>query len=759
MIRLAVTLLAIGLAAAPVRAQFVERSNSLPPADIDLVDSTSAAHLESAKRFLAEQQWDEAVESIRRVQEADGSRLVKVEMARPIAGFERFVPAGEFCQWRLAALAKEAPPALAHYRSLVDSLAERWYRDGVARRDDRLLARVVDQTFASRWGDDALLMLGELALARGEPNVARAYWRRIRPGAGGPATDDIYPDSDISAADVQSRLVLASIMQGSHARARNELDELRTNWPDAEGTIAGRQGRLAALLAAILDEAARWPTGQPGADWLSLGGNLQRNGSAGAVPDIESRPLWSFSLPKLHSDRELIGAGRLRVAEDGKALLSYHPAIVGNTVLVRCDARRKSLVIALDLASGSELWRVDYERAVREPRQGQAEEAADGPLEVNDAHSNLSRHVGVARYTASVSGNRAFFRMGSPIVAPTQTRAARWLAKDQGFLLGLDLSSQGKPLEGFPIRPESVAWAFEGTPVSDGSQFYVAMRKGEGSRSQIYVAAYELQTAPTAVDDADDDARPGGRLVWRTRLASAATLLDGANGDGLSHLLLSLRDGVLFVNTNAGVVAAVRAADGQAQWLVKYPRSTFEPSDPDVGNSQFFRDLNPCLVWKDLVIVAPSDSDRLFALEASTGQLAWTLPPDAAADAVHLLGVSDAQGPETLLASGDRLYWIDASSGKVLARFPQGGPPGPLQAAPSPRGMGRGVLAGSHVVYPTRESLLVFDQQPVKSDLGWQPRLVREIPLAPRGVTGGNVVIGGGVLLIATGDRLVAFGE
>ena len=101
-------------------AQVFERASSLPPADVEELDSTAAAHLDKARRFVAESQWDEAVESIRRVQEADAARLVKVDLARPAAGFERYVPAGEYCQWRLAALAKEAPPALTHYRQLVD---------------------------------------------------------------------------------------------------------------------------------------------------------------------------------------------------------------------------------------------------------------------------------------------------------------------------------------------------------------------------------------------------------------------------------------------------------------------------------------------------------------------------------------------------------------------------------------------------------------------------------------------------------------
>ena len=159
--------------------KLVDRSIVLPPADVEQLDAASAAHLENAKRFLAERQWSEAVESIRRVQETEPSRLVKVEMAQPIAGFERYVTAAEYCQWRLAALAAEAPEALAHYRRLVDSLAEAWLREGEKTNDERLLRRIVEQAFASRSGDDALLKLGDLALARGDHSTARAAWQQI----------------------------------------------------------------------------------------------------------------------------------------------------------------------------------------------------------------------------------------------------------------------------------------------------------------------------------------------------------------------------------------------------------------------------------------------------------------------------------------------------------------------------------------------------------------------------------------------------
>ena len=785
--------LAAFLAATPAAIGQFERSIVLPPAEVDQLDSASATHLENATRFLAEKQWAEAVEAIRRVQEADTGRLVKVELARPIEGFERYVTAGEFCQWRLAALAGEAPEALVHYRRLVDPLAESWLREGSQKNDEALVRRVASQAFASRFADDALLKLGDLALARGEPATARAAWHRIAPEltvppsaatalrapVGSPlwlplrkfdfANDGaqlkplldspgrkppaFYPDMDLDLAGVRVRLVLASLLEGSHERAKIELAILRLMHPMAEGQLAGRSGRYVDLLQSLVDESASWTAPQTTGDWRTFAGNDARNKSAAGDIDLAGQPLWSFALPRLTSDRDAIGTGRLRVADEMKSLLSYHPVVVDQTVLLRLDARGNSYVIALDLKSGQKHWQVDYSRGLAaEPA---SEVVADEPFQASDAHADLTGHVGVARYTLSVQGNRIFARMGSPITLPSERRMARWLAKDQGFLLGLDLASQGKPLEGFPIRPESSEWSFEGPPLCDGQFCYLAMRRAQGARSQLYLAAYELQTAAgEPVDLSDENVRPRGRLAWRTRLASAAEMGAG-DLDQLSHLLVTASGGRIYLNSGAGFVAAVAADTGRLLWLVKYPRAAIRTGEPDQPENHWFRDLVPCLAYKDLVIAAPADSDRVFALEAATGQLAWSLQPGVADDIVHLLGAAD----DVLLASGDRLYWIDANTGRMLTQFPAGLPGAAGQASASPRGLGRGTLAGSHVWFPTRESIFVYDQQPALTDFGWQPRLVREIPLVPRGVTGGNLVLADGVLLIATGERLVAFDE
>lgn len=781
------------LVSPPLPAQLFERSITLPPAEIEQLDPSSAAQLENAKRFLAERQWDEAVEAIRRVQETEPARLVKVDLSRQVAGFEPYITAAQYCQWRMAALAGEAPEALAHYRRLIDALAEKWFREGEMNNDVRLLKRVVEQAFGSRFGDDALLKLGDLALDRGDYSAARCYWQQISgaltvsTAAAGPlhATagsplwlalrnfdftrrgDELipllrptsstpfgqYPDSDIDPAAVHARRVLVSLFEGSPDRASVELNLLKLLHPAAEGTMAGRQGLYVDELQRLMKESAGWPPRREQPDWTTFGGNQRRGKIAIAQSEPGMRVLWSVALPRLAADREWIGAGRLRVADDAKGLLSYYPIVVGQTVLVRTDATGNSYVTALDLATGKQHWQVDYSRGAAPPRA--EANPSDKQPRASDAHGDLARHVGVARYTLSACGDKVFTRMGSPISSPSGRRAGLWLAKDQGFLLGLDLATQGKPLEGFPLLPPAADWTFEGTPLCDEGAIYVAMRRTEAARSQLYLAAFELLTTPTgAIDESDERSRQTGRLKWQRRICSSATLGDG-DLDQLSHLLITRDGNRLYFNTSAGAVASVDARDGHLLWLVKYPRAAARTGNPDQPEQHLFRDLTPCLAWKGLVFVAPADSDRLFALEAASGQLAWSLPKGAADDAVHLLGVMD----DTLVVSGDSIYWIDAYSGQMMAQFPAGRLGGTEKSAPSPRGFGRGLIAGNRIWWPTREAIYVFEARPLKTDFGWQPKLVRQVPLAPLGITGGNLLFANDVVLIAGSDHLVALGK
>src|SRR5947209_13431497 len=89
---------------------------------VDEASSAARTMLERAKAHLAEKQWDEAIETLGQVTEREGGKLVRSDS-------RHFITVREYSQRRLA----EMPPeGLARYRSRVDSLAQRWYQQGLA---------------------------------------------------------------------------------------------------------------------------------------------------------------------------------------------------------------------------------------------------------------------------------------------------------------------------------------------------------------------------------------------------------------------------------------------------------------------------------------------------------------------------------------------------------------------------------------------------------------------------------------------------
>ena len=264
------------------------------------------------------------------------------------------------------------------------------------------------------------------------------------------------------------------------------------------------------------------------------------------------------------------------------------------------------------------------------------------------------------------------------------------------------------------------------------------MRRRDDVRVQSFIACFDVRS---------------GERLWRTLIVSAETPGNGQWRE-TTHNLLTLSEGVLYFNTNMGAIAAVESSDGAVRWITSYPRAAFRPADLDRTDRHFLRDLNPCLVQDGLVVAAPGDCDRLFALDQSNGQLMWTAPAETAVDANNLLAAVNGR----LIASGDSLYWFDLHRGRLLCQFPPPAKRADGHALPPERGFGRGVVAGGRIYFPTRQRILVFQVEPRSTPRGWSPQLAQAaIELRPRGVTGGNLLAARGVLFIAGPDRLYAF--
>jgi len=719
---------------------------------LDEVTSAARAHLERANAFLADGQWDEAISTLIRATEEQPDKLIRLDDASSV-DVGTFVSLRAYGQWWLSTVGERAPEALAIYRRQVDPLAQRWLQQAVAGRDEPLLRRVVEELFASSYGDDALFALGELLLERGHYAAARCCWECLHPSLrtpdGGPLQTPaglplwvplrdvdlgarwpelepvlrqgaarptwlVYPDTDLPLAAIRARLVLVSVLEGDRRRAEVELELLRRFHPDARGPLGGQEVQYVEALAQRLEESRHWPHLPGGGDWPTFAGAADRNGSAPAGADWALQPAWSVALgPGRRADRlteRSVGLVGRRSAERWDALCSYYPIVTDGLVLLQ-DANR---IVALDLGTGMPAWPGTEGGTIYRP-----------PLARS---GDETPHLGVPRYTLTADHQRLFTRLGTP---RTLSGGGDLLPRDAGYLIGLDLRAEGKLLPGFPIHPESPSWAFDGCPVTDGSRLYVVMRHSD-VRGQLHLACFDAAS---------------GRLRWR-RLICTAESLGRGEVDEFTHTLLTLRDDVVYCNTNLGAVAAVSAGDGRVQWVTRYPRQLLGWSSPQHPLAHVYRDLNPCLFDRGRLFVAPADHEQIIALDAATGRWLWqTRYPSGMLDAVHLLGASG----DRLVAGGRRLWWIDIHTGRPADGVVEN--PFPAPARPDPVGLGRGLLAGDHVYWPARgeqDELHVLDLQ--------TGRPVRQpIPLSLAGAAAGNLVVAGEYLLVASPGRLFAF--
>ena len=530
-----------------------------------------------------------------------------------------------------------------------------------------------------------------------------------------PYTRLAYPGTLIPVAEIRARLVLVSILEGNLLRAKKEIAAYEQAYPDAEGTLAGRKTNLAKGLAALLKAAESWPTTTRAVDWPTFAGNFDRNGVAERIKDVVAlawkEPLELGEIVAADNANNRAFSYR-RVGEDSSALLSYHPVVVGGLVLWS----NQRYVFAFNIKTGKPAFMGDD---TRPPGAIHDNEIFDTPP------PRMQKALGVPRFTLTVHEDRVYAVMGSQVTSrPMDTNDYQ-----PGKLVCLDLAAEGKLVWNLPKATatppvDAEKWSFEGPPVVDGSNVYIAMRRSD-VRPQVYIACLDAET---------------GEQRWRTFICSAETP-GGGQSDEITHNLLTLNEGTLYLNSNLGAIAAVSASEGRVKWIRLYARARKSGGEGvDRRANHFYRDLNPCVYSQGLVYAAPSDSEWILAIDATTGQIAWE--SRLAEDAVHLLGVSQGN----LMASGNKLWWLDAAGGKVKAHWPGTSPPG----------YGRGVIAGDQVLWTSRDTLYWFN---LAIPSGTVPTMHRSpVPLATvYRAGGGNLVLAQDRLLLATANKLYAF--
>jgi outer membrane protein assembly factor BamB len=671
-------------------------------------DPVAAKMLGAARDYLAARQWGDAVELLRQITDQHGERLVAIEPGR-------FVNVQTFADILIASM---PPEGLKLYRAKIDTQARRWFEDARRLRDEDGLEKVVRKAFLSSYGDEALLLLGDLAWEQGALSRARSYWEKLLPSAA-PSAGELplvlkYPDSEADPAVIQARLILCTLMQGNLARGRAEIETFREHFPQALGKLAGGTGNLVENLKGLVAEAEKAPLPADDAETTTFASTPARNDVFPRRVDVGG-VLWSVPLKEMRVERaarsEEFALDQFGRPERGPAslpfnVLSYYP-VAWKNIAFYCD---ETAVFACELGGekgGKPVWGNDAVIYKLSPEF--------------DVHAGLPRsRAGLPRFTLSIDRGRLFVRLGAQAAPAARNRGARSVVS---LLVCLDLVRQGDlhwMIKSDELDADGGKWVFDGAPLAAGGRVYVALRRND-PQLQLNVACFDAGTA---------------KLLWNRKICGGVEAIAG-EVDEVRHQLLTLAEERLFYCTNVGAVAALDARDGALRWVTTYPRSEVETIA--AFNKRQLHGPNPCVFHDGLVFAAPTDGDRILAYDAETGVLKWEQELNGRVQ--QLLGVAGSR----LIAAGDLLWALDVETGRVQWRDGR--------ADPEAATWGRGLIAGDLVYWPRREEIRL-----VAAATGV---VERQIDLAEHHglIGGGNLTVASGMLLLAQSNRIVAFSQ
>lgn len=648
----------------------------------------------SVREYLASQQWKNAVDILMQISDEYGDSLYPESPGR-------YLRVSEYCQNLLSGFPREA---IDIYRNRVDLRAKRWFEQAISESSEQPLLNIVEQALMSSYGDDALYRLGELSWEQGALARSRFYWRKLIPvtSAKERGSDPgvfLYPDTDLPIPEIMARLVLVSFFEGDFKRAQFELSVFEERYPQASGRLAGKQGNLVTILSSIVADRELVSLPTTVSDMKTFAGHQTRNYRAAKRVDVGAVE-WSFLIPMALNQEFTRKPAFRRSVPPG-----IFPVVYGEHVFFNDSAR----IYALNWKTGLPAWSVDNEASpVIYPSTG----AGQNRLPFRPV-------VGVPRFTMTIHQGRLYARMGTPVTS---------VAKDERLglfsdLVCLDLDQgQGKLLwkiSSSELREEDFVWSIEGAPVVSGNKLFVVLHRGF-PQVQTNVACFSTDT---------------GELIWNQSVCVALKNIE-ESVNYISHLLLTLAEGQLYLSTDMGAIASLDSLDGKINWIVTYP-SQEEVTKGELSD-HMKTGLVPCLYDRGTVFVAPQDSSLLMAFDADSGLLLWQREfPERIR---NLLGVNRS----TVFVSGNQLFGLNRATGSVVWKVGYQDPEG--------FGYGRGVLAGNSVYWPLREEILVVDAE--------RGSLKQRIDLRRmHGGTGGNLLITGNRLLIAQPQKITVFGN
>ncbi|MEM7232080.1 MAG: PQQ-binding-like beta-propeller repeat protein [Planctomycetota bacterium] len=256
-----------------------------------------------------------------------------------------------------------------------------------------------------------------------------------------------------------------------------------------------------------------------------------------------------------------------------------------------------------------------------------------------------------------------------------------------------------------------------------------------------------------------------GKTVWERQLSSSQmeqTMFGELAREPFASFLVE-RDGVLYCQGNLGSVAAVRASDGEPLWAATYDViDPVPPLGPLPELRQLVWGLNPPVLWRHVLLVAPRDSKYFVAIdtgtgpegESSAGRILWTYN-NRDGDLRDFLGVREGMIYFTGQAG---VACLDARGMRADGRLATASPTKLLASGSWARGSipSAGVLTADGVVFSDQHRLWLSDFSLRRAPI---PLLDGTYPASDHGTLAGRVFVQDGLVYVTSNGLLSAFGS
>jgi outer membrane protein assembly factor BamB len=603
---------------------------------------------------------------------------------------------------RLCQLRLATLPAgvLATYRSRMETEANRLLAQGRRSFDVAPFRQLVEELVGTQAAAEALQVLGEVAFEHGDFDEARAWWRRIAPQP--------------TLAQGADEVPLLSFRSPARVdRARIEAEQI---------LALAFQGRLTEARQELGRYHHRHPTargtlaGREGYYSEIVHAAIQAVVKAGIANNSDPWPTFGGSISRNHV-LTVCPSGLLW--EDGPTWRATLPQLETSPPTKDAAPEHARRVLLHPIIVGQQVL-------VGDTHSVTSYQLTTGKRLFHYKLPGAGLSTGRTRFTLSADGGRAYARLGRQRLTPRKDSDAQ----AGSHLVCLDLS---EPDNAGRTRLLWQATAqtnecFEGAPLVHGGRAYVALSRLTGKRVVTAIQCYDAL----------------GRLRWSRDVCEVPEFEESATVRTCRNLLTWAGTQLVYC-THTGAVVAVDPWSGQTLWVVRYLSRGPLSSDAEVA----CRDLAPCMYDDGRVFVAPRDSDRLFCLEAFTGRVLWERE---GLEIVQLNGITQGR---LLFSTRQGVHAVNVATGMALWQQPSEGSLG---------GLGRGLLAGSWMLWPTQDTRLPM--RAVTLAEGRQQKGDEDNPFAEpsffdptqlRGIPAGNLALGQGCLVVATADELVAF--